>query len=338
MIQFVFDVVVCYIVFLCLFVVLMMDWMDCYCWYFYWLLVLGVWLYIEMVYVNVVIYGDCECLLGFDGSEYLLVLQFGGSDLVLLVQVVCIVQEWGYDEVNFNCGCLFDCVQVGCFGVCLMCELMLVVECVVVMVVVVDILVMVKCWFGVDEDNDYEIFCNFVDQLVNVGSVMFIVYVCNVWLKGLLLKENCEVLLFCYEWVYCLKVEWLQLVIVFNGGLVMVEVVQVQLFVLDGVMLGWVVYYDFYVLYWLEVVQIGVLLQFCEILLCGMWLYIEVWLVDGLVFKYIICYLFGLFYGQLGGCVFCQIFSEGVYCVGVDWCLIEQVLVVIWVQVECVVV
>lgn len=331
-------VVVCYVDFLCLFVVLMMDWIDCYCCVFYCVLVLGVCLYMEMVYVNVVIYGDCECLFGFDCSEQLLVLQLGGSDLVLLVQVVCIVVEWGYDEVNFNCGCFFDCVQVGCFGVCLMCELVLVVDCVVVMVDVVEILVMVKCCLGVDEDNDYDVFVVFVDCQVVVGVVMVVVYVCNVWLKGLLLKENCEVLLLKYDWVYCLKQECLVLLVVFNGGLVSIEVVQVQVVYVDGVMLGCVVYYDFYLLYQLEVLQIGVLLQVCSDLLCMLCFYVEVCLGEGLVLKYIICYLFGLFYGQFGGCVFCQVLSEGVYCLGVDWSLVEQVLLVIECEVDCVVV
>lgn len=58
-----------------------------------------------MVHANAVIHGDRERLLGFDGSEHPLALQLGGSDPALLAQAARIAQDWGYDEVNLNCGC-----------------------------------------------------------------------------------------------------------------------------------------------------------------------------------------------------------------------------------------
>jgi tRNA-dihydrouridine synthase A len=82
----------------------------------------------------------------------------------LLAQAARIAAEWGYDEVNLNCGCPSDRVQAGRFGACLMREPVLVAECVAAMVDAVEIPVTVKCRLGVDEDNDYDVFASFVDR------------------------------------------------------------------------------------------------------------------------------------------------------------------------------
>jgi tRNA-dihydrouridine synthase A len=34
--------------------------------------------------------------------------------------VVFFIEPWWYNEINLNCGCLFDRVQKGAFGACLM--------------------------------------------------------------------------------------------------------------------------------------------------------------------------------------------------------------------------
>lgn len=123
----------------------MMDWTDRHCRVFHRVLAPGARLYTEMVHANAVIHGDRERLLGFDRSEQPLALQLGGSDPALLAQAARIAAEWGYDEVNLNCGCPSDRVQAGRFGACLMREPVLVAECVAAMVDAVDIPVTVKC-------------------------------------------------------------------------------------------------------------------------------------------------------------------------------------------------
>jgi len=39
-------------------------------------------------------------------------------------------EQWWYNEINLNCGCLFDRVQKGAFGACLMAKPVLVAGCV----------------------------------------------------------------------------------------------------------------------------------------------------------------------------------------------------------------
>ena len=206
----------------------MMDWTDRHCRVFHRVLAPGVRLYTEMVHANAVIHGDRERLLGFDRSEQPLALQLGGSDPALLAQAARIAADWGYDEVNLNCGCPSDRVQAGRFGACLMREPMLVAECVAAMVDAVEIPVTVKCRLGVDEDNDYDVFAAFVDRQVAAGAAMVVVHARNAWLKGLSPKENREVPPLKYDWAYRLKQERPALPVVLNGGLASVEVVQAQ--------------------------------------------------------------------------------------------------------------
>lgn len=211
-----------------------------------------------------------------------------------------------------------------------MLELVLVGQCVWVMcevVVVVGfvILVMVKCCIGVDDQDDYVDLQWFIEMMFVVGVIVLVVYVCKVWLQGLSLKENCEILLLDYGCVYQFKCEFDLLMVVINGGIIMVDEVCVYLDVVDGVMFGCVVYYDFYLLVQVELVLYGELLFLCEMVLVYLCFYVEVELVCGIVIKYIIRYLFGFYQGQFGVCSFCCVLSEGVYLLQVGWSLLEQV-------------
>ena len=101
-------------------------------------------------------FGPRERLIGFDPSEHPVALQLGGADPGRLAEAARIGAEFGYDEINLNCGCPSDRVQSGRFGACLMREPSLVAECVAAMVAAVDIPVTVKCRIGVDEQEPRE--------------------------------------------------------------------------------------------------------------------------------------------------------------------------------------
>jgi tRNA-dihydrouridine synthase A len=304
----------------------MMDWTDRHCRAFHRLLAPGARLYTEMVHANAVIHGDRERLLGFDGSEQPLALQLGGSEPALLAQAARIAADWGYDEVNLNCGCPSDRVQAGRFGACLMREPELVADCVAAMAAAVEIPITVKCRLGVDEDNDYAVFAAFVDRQVAAGAAMVVVHARNAWLKGLSPKENREIPPLRYEWAYRLKQERPALPVVLNGGIATVEAAQAQLAQVDGVMLGRAAYHDPYVLHALEAAQTGMALRPREELLTAFRPYIEAQLGRGLALKHITRHLLGLFHGQPGGRGFRQVLSEGAHRPGADWALIEQAL------------
>ena len=62
-------------------------------------------------------------------------------------------EEYGYDEINLNCGCPSERVQKGAFGACLMAEPDVVARSVEAMVKAVKIPVTVKCRIGIDEHD-----------------------------------------------------------------------------------------------------------------------------------------------------------------------------------------
>jgi tRNA-dihydrouridine synthase A len=312
----------------------MMDWTDRHCRVFHRLLAPSARLYSEMVHANAVIQGDRVRLLGFDPVEQPVALQLGGSEPALLAQAARIAQDWGYDEVNLNCGCPSDRVQAGRFGACLMREPALVADCVAAMRGAVSIPVTVKCRLGVDEDGDYAVFADFVDQVVAAGSAMVVVHARNAWLKGLSPKENREVPPLRYDWAYRLKQERPQLPVVLNGGIATRQAAQAHLPHVDGVMLGRAAYHEPYVLHELQSALYGTPLQSRADLLRALRPYIEARLAEGMAIKHITRHVLGMFHGQPGGRAFRQILSEGAHRAGADWSLIEQALQVTQAQAE----
>src|SRR5690606_5833761 len=164
--------------------------------------------------------------LGFDPVEHPLALQLGGSEPETLAQAARIGAEWGYDEVNLNCGCPSDRVQAGRFGACLMREPSLVAECVAAMAAASPVPVTVKCRLGVDDDHEYERFLAFVDTVAAAGCATFVVHARNAWLQGLSPKENREVPPLRYDWAWRLKAGRPGLQVLVNGGIATVEQAQ----------------------------------------------------------------------------------------------------------------
>lgn len=306
----------------------MMDWTDRHCRVFHRLLAPAARLYTEMVHANAVIHGDRLRLLGFDPVEQPLALQLGGSEPALLAQAARIAQDWGYQEVNLNCGCPSDRVQAGRFGACLMREPGLVADCVAAMTAVVSIPVTVKCRLGVDDDDDYQGFANFVDRVVAAGSAMVVVHARNAWLKGLSPKENREVPPLRYDWAYRLKRERPQLPVVLNGGIAGVDEVLNHLQQVDGVMLGRAAYHEPYRLHALQAALYATPLQPRAALLRQLRPYVEAQLRLGVALKHITRHLLGLFHAQPGGRAFRQILSEGAHRSDADWSLLERALAV----------
>ncbi|WP_024868734.1 tRNA dihydrouridine(20/20a) synthase DusA [Pseudoxanthomonas suwonensis] len=305
----------------------MMDWTDRHCRVFHRLLAPNTRLYTEMVHANAVVLGDRERLLGFDPVEHPLALQLGGSEPEVLAQAARIGAEWGYDEVNLNCGCPSDRVQAGRFGACLMREPSLVADCVAAMVAASPVPVTVKCRLGVDDDHEYERFLAFVDTVAAAGCATFVVHARNAWLQGLSPKENREVPPLRYDWAWRLKAERSGLQVLVNGGIATVEQAQAQLAHVDGVMVGRAAYHDPYVLHAMDVaLHGGGELRPREELLRALRPYVEAQLGRGVALKHIVRHVLGLFHGQPGGRAFRQVLSEGAHRDGAGWELVERAL------------
>jgi tRNA-dihydrouridine synthase A len=222
----------------------MMDWTDRHCRYFHRLLTRHALLYTEMVTTGALMHGDVPRHLAFNPEEHPGALQLGGSEPAELAHCARLGQQWGYDEVNLNCGCPSERVQRGSFGACLMAEPPLVADCVKAMVDAVDIPVTVKHRIGIDREERYGFMRDFVGAVSEAGCRVFLVHARNAWLKGLSPKENREVPPLRYAMVHQLKRDFPHLTIAVNGGFTTSEQVAEQLQAVDGVMLGRQAYHN----------------------------------------------------------------------------------------------
>ncbi|MFC5605426.1 tRNA dihydrouridine(20/20a) synthase DusA [Variovorax soli] len=222
----------------------MMDWTDRHCRYLHRLLSRRALLYTEMVTTGALLHGDVPRHLRFNEEEHPVALQLGGSEPDDLAKCARLAEEWGYDEVNLNCGCPSERVQRGAFGACLMNEPQLVADCVKAMVDATRLPVTVKHRIGIDKIERYEFVRDFIGQVSEAGCKTFIVHARNAWLKGLSPKENREIPPLRYEMVHRLKHEFPHLTISINGGFSQTEAVHQQLRLLDGVMVGREAYHN----------------------------------------------------------------------------------------------
>ncbi|EER59087.1 TIM-barrel protein, yjbN family [Acidovorax delafieldii 2AN] len=222
----------------------MMDWTDRHCRYLHRLLSRHTLLYTEMVTTGALIHGDVERHLRYNAEEHPVALQLGGSEPADLAHCARLGEQWGYDEINLNCGCPSERVQRGAFGACLMNEPQLVADCVKAMVDVVQIPVTVKHRIGIDKDESYGFVRDFIGTVAAAGCEVFIVHARNAWLKGLSPKENREVPPLRYAVVHQLKRDFPHLTIAINGGIQTDDVVHEQLGHLDGVMVGREAYHN----------------------------------------------------------------------------------------------
>jgi tRNA-dihydrouridine synthase A len=197
-----------------------------------------------MITTGALLRGDAPRHLDFDPAEHPVAIQLGGSEPDDLAQSARLAAQWGYDEVNLNIGCPSERVQHGAFGACLMAEPQLVGDCVRAMREASPLPVTVKHRTGVDRNESYEFMRDFVATVAGAGCSAFIVHARNAWLKGLSPKQNREVPPLNYEFVYRLKREFPQLMIVINGGITTWPEIEMHLAHVDGVMLGRAAYHD----------------------------------------------------------------------------------------------
>ena len=216
----------------------MMDWTDRHCRAFHRTLTRRARLYTEMVTADAVIHGPRERLLTFEPAEHPVALQLGGAEPTKLAEAARIGADFGYDEINLNCGCPSDRVQSGRFGACLMREPDLVAECVAAMRAAAKIPVTVKCRIGVDEQDPRAALFGLVERVAAAGAAGVIVHARKAWLEGLSPKDNRTIPPLDYPLVYELKRAYPSLPIALNGGFADLDAVEGALAHVDGVMLG----------------------------------------------------------------------------------------------------
>jgi tRNA-dihydrouridine synthase A len=226
----------------------MMDWSDRHCRFFFRRLARNAVVYTEMVTTGALLHGDVDRHLRFHRDEHPVALQLGGSEPADLAQCARLGEQYGYDEINLNCGCPSERVQRGAFGACLMAEPALVADCVRAMREAVRVPVTVKHRLGIDAIEDYAFVRDFVGVLAAAGCETFLVHARNAILKGLSPRDNREIPPLKYDYVERLKHDFPALEFVVNGGIDTLEKVAHHLGRADGVMLGRAAYHDPWIL------------------------------------------------------------------------------------------
>jgi tRNA-dihydrouridine synthase A len=241
----------------------MMDWTDRHCRYFLRAFAPHTLLYTEMITSAAIMRGDRQRLLDFDPEEHPVALQLGGSDPKELAIAARVGEDFGYDEINLNCGCPSDRVASGSFGACLMLEPDRVAQCVAAMCASVSLPVTVKMRVGVVtagrgesireavarfDERDYESLHDFVDKVHRAGCQVAIVHARKAVLGGLSPKDNREIPPLRFDVVKRIKQAFPRLPVIVNGGIRDSAAALEVLTWSEGVMLGREAYHRPFVL------------------------------------------------------------------------------------------
>ena len=194
-------------------------------------------LYTEMQTVGAVEHAPDKALL-FNAIEQPLALQLGGSDPKKLAGSAQLAETLGFVEINLNLGCPSDRVQSGNFGACLMKSPDRVVECIKAIKDAVSIPVTAKTRIGIDKQDSYDFFADFVQELIAAGCDKLIVHARKAWLHGLNPKQNRTIPPVHYDYVYRIKKEFLDHPVVINGNINTLTEIEEHMKGVDGVMLG----------------------------------------------------------------------------------------------------
>ncbi len=231
----------------------MMAWTDRHCRYFHRLLSPSALLYTVMITSGALKHGDVPFHLNYnDEYEHPIALQLGGSDAQEMAMAAKLGEEWGYDEININCGCPSPRVQKGAFGACLMSEPKQVAQCVQAMNDTINTEVTIKTRIGIDEHDSYEFLTDFIGINQEAGCKSFTLHARKAWLNGLSPKENRDIPPLNYARVYQIKKDFPDLEIIINGGILTIEEMQHHINHCDGVMVGREAYHNPWLLYDVE--------------------------------------------------------------------------------------
>jgi tRNA-dihydrouridine synthase A len=281
-----------------------------------------------MVTSLALIHGDRSRFLTYNQEEHPVALQLGGNQAKQMAQAAEWGAEAGFDEININIGCPSDRVQAGGFGAYLMREPTRVADCVRAMKAVTETPITVKCRLGVDDDDSYAFFRDFVAEVAEAGCELFVVHARKALLKGLSPRQNREIPELQYDKVYRIKQEFPSLEIILNGGVKSIPEMQQHLSQVDGVMIGREAYKHPQFL--LDIDQVlfdqpgpdrnltDVVRLYCR--------YMEGNLEQGVPLNAMAKHLLSLFQGVPGAKLWRRHLSEHIHQVGANVAVIEQAL------------
>ena len=200
-------------------------------------------LYTEMIVSETILHGKDELVRNLldkcaDGE---VVLQLAGRVPDNIAKAAAKAQEFGFSEINLNCGCPSKRAAVsGAFGLAMMKEPELVSEIIRTTLRQVSIPVTIKCRLGVDNFDSYSEVQNFIKTISDAGIRRVALHA----RKGILsmnTKGNRSIPPLKYDWVYSLCRDFPELKFDLNGGVLGISEAKNHMKecpALDGIMIG----------------------------------------------------------------------------------------------------
>lgn len=305
----------------------MMGWTDRHDRYFLRLISPNALLYTVMITTGALVYGKKFNVLEYNPEEHPVALQLGGSDPGELAACAKLAEQYGYDEVNLNCGCPSDRVQKGKFGACLMGEPELVANCIDAMQQAVSIPVTVKSRIGIDDQDSYEFLLNFVGKIAEKGCKTFIIHARKALLNGLSPAENRLIPPLKYDYAYRIKKDFPDLNVILNGGIKTVDNIKDALKNTDGVMIGREAYTNPYFMAEVEREIFGTpAIKTRREIIEALFPYIDRCVSDGTPLKDITRHILGLYQGLPGARQWRRILSQEAYKPAANSNIVRQAL------------
>lgn len=155
-----------------------------------------------------------------------LVFQLGGADPVIMGRAAKAIKDYGYSEININCGCPSEKVAgAGAFGASLMLNPKLVADIASSIHGETGLPTTVKCRIGVDGQESYENLTNFINTVSTSGIVKHFIIHARIAVLGKKFSadDNRKIPPLKYDVVYQLVKDFPHLRFTLNGGVQSVE-------------------------------------------------------------------------------------------------------------------
>ncbi len=165
-------------------------------------------------------------------------IQVAGSNPVRLALAAKKAANFGFNEININCGCPSKRVVSGKFGINLLLQPNLVRECVEEINNKVSKQVSIKTRIGVDQHTSESVLDNFLFEINKANVSKYIIHA-RIAIRGKLnTKDNLKIPSLNYERVYKLKKKFYKNKIIINGGFKNTRYDNQVAKNIDGIMIG----------------------------------------------------------------------------------------------------
>ncbi len=221
----------------------MLNFTDKYCRYFYSLLSKNIKLYTGMINTSSFLFRYKNNNLSYNNiKNNIVAIQFIGNipkDLYLCSQIV---EKLNFSEINFNIGCPSLNCKKNNFGFFLYKDIQKIIDCLnAISYGSSKIILSIK--LRINFLYSYEKFLNFIYKIyINTKCKIFIIHARSIIKNNFSTKFNLKHPYLNYNWVYKIKKDLPNLIVIINGNINSIENIDYHLKYVDGVMIGRYIY------------------------------------------------------------------------------------------------